>query len=134
MASVIELPNIVKSPNSPGIQQLGMVLEFSMKESSKTQKIIQGAFALPKNQDIKVHGSPHQAIVVTINFDGRYSVVKPFEDLVAFADDVEETKTAHIGYFQLDMYDYLEYTHTGIYYVVSSLGIYLSNILQIPIE
>lgn len=134
MDSVIELPSVKKSPHSPRVPQFGVVLEFSGKESSKTKKVIQGAFALPKNQDIKVHGPPHKAIVVTINFDGRYSVVKPFEDIVVFADDTEEAATAHVGYFQLDMYDYFKYTHAGTYYVVSSLGIYLSNILQIPIE
>lgn len=134
MDSVIELPSAVKSPNSPSIRQFGVVLEFSMKESSKTKKIIQGAFALPKNQDFKIHGPPHKAIVVTINFDGRYSVVRPFEEIIVFADEVEETKTAHTGYFQFDVYDYFKRTHAGACYVVSSLGINLSNILQIPIE
>ncbi|PKM46538.1 MAG: hypothetical protein CVV05_02350 [Gammaproteobacteria bacterium HGW-Gammaproteobacteria-1] len=134
MTSAIELPGISKSANSPYIQNYGLVLEFSAQESNKDRKVIQGAFALPRDQDNKVYGPPHEAIVVTIDFDGRYSVVKPFEDLVALVGDVEETKAALVGYFQFDMYDYFERTSAGIHYVVSSLGVYVSNILQIPIE
>ncbi|MBI3560410.1 MAG: hypothetical protein HY080_01645 [Gammaproteobacteria bacterium] len=134
MDSTLELPSIIKSPYSPSIKELGVLLVFSEKESSQKKKIIQGVFALPKHQDVKVNGPPHKAIVVTINFDGRYVVVKPFEDIIALGGDVEETKTAYVGYFQFDMYDYFEYTTAGIYYVVSSLGIYLSNILQVSID
>ena len=127
-------PSIAKTPYSPGIKNHGLVITFSETESNRRHQVIQGVFALPKKQDNKYSGKPHNAITTVINFDGRYVVVQPFKNIVVFADDIAENRSTLFGYFQFNVLDYFDYINSGNHYVLCSLGLYLSNTLKIPMD
>ena len=127
-------PGIAKTPNSPAIKEHGLVIAFSEAESNRDQQIIHGVFALPKNQDNKFSGKPHNALTVVINFDGRYRVVQPLKDFFIFPDDMGENRDTLFGYFQFNVLDYFEYNNSGDHYVLCSLGLHLSNILKVPMD
>lgn len=74
----------------------------------------------------------HIAIVVT-RYD-NYQSFTPFKDVVVFPDDVKADKDGCSGFFNINLKDYLQFGGEGDYYIVSSLGTLVTDVIKIKVS
>ena len=73
----------------------------------------------------------HIALVVTRS--GNYQAMKPFRDMVVFEDDVKDDGKCAAGNFNFNVFDHIQFDGGGDYYILCSLGNYLSNIVKVTV-
>lgn len=73
----------------------------------------------------------HIALVVTRS--GNYQAMKPFSQMVVFEDDVKDDGIYAMGHFNLNVNDHIQFNGAGDYYILCSLGNYLSNIVKVTL-
>jgi hypothetical protein len=73
----------------------------------------------------------HIALVVTRG--GNYTAIKPFRDMVVFEDDVHDDGQCASGNFNLNVFDHIQFNGEGDYYILCSLGNYLSNVVKVTV-
>lgn len=72
-------------------------------------------------------------IVLVVTRSGNYQALTPFKDVVVFEDDVKEEQGRCSGFFNVKVMDHIVFDGAGDYYVLCSLGTYLSNIIKISL-
>ena len=116
--------------NSSGIE-----ITAPKQLNEKDGLIIQGTFRI-KYPDIGIPESatliPKQIVLVAVNY-GSYSSCKPFYDIVVFNDDIQDDGEFCNGKFNLNVFDHVPLQHVGKYSLLMSLGIHLSNILEVNV-
>jgi hypothetical protein len=73
-------------------------------------------------------------IVLVVTRGANYAAMKPFKDIVVFEDDVHGTDEIAMGNFKLNVFDHIQFNGPGDYYILCSLGSYLSNITKVTVE
>lgn len=135
MTTLATLPSVHKTLQSMIIKEHGITLLQDTELSDQENMVIQGVFVLPRPLTaINVHAQPHKSLVLTVNSSGRYTVKRPYYEVVCFPDDIQQSEKSKKGYFQLNISSYINTNHSGVYYIMCSLGTYLSNILPITID
>lgn len=72
-------------------------------------------------------------IVLVVTRSGNYHSLTPFKDVVVFDDDVKDEGDSCSGFFNINVADHIAFDGEGDYYILCSLGTYLSNTLKITI-
>lgn len=126
--NTIMYPSVKESSHCPNLTEYGVELNYCKFPSYENNIIVCGSFLLPMNKDIRVIAQPHKSIVLEVNSFGRHVVVTPFLDIVTFSDDLKENGQVRRGFFHLNISEYIDTTILGDYYIICSLGTYLSNI------
>jgi len=113
----------------------GMTITLDSNLSHKNEILIHGEYkvrysdqALPK-QGVLI--PKHIALIVTRS--GNYIATKPFFDMVVFEDDVKDDGQSVSGNFNLNVFDHIPFNGEGDYYILCSLGGYLSNIVKVVV-
>lgn len=73
----------------------------------------------------------HIALVVT--HYGQYAALKPFQRVAVFEDDVKDDGEIASGHFNLNVFDHIPFDGTGDYYILCSLGDFVSNIVRVKV-
>ena len=73
----------------------------------------------------------HLTLVVTRL--GNYTATKPFYDMVVFEDDVKDDGQCASGRFNINIFNKIQFNCEGDYYMLFSLGSYLSNIVKVTV-
>lgn len=94
---------------------------------------LSGQFKVPYEKNgIIVHGAQVlKHIILVVTRSGNYQAFVPFKDVIVFEDDVREVEGGCHAYFNVRVMDHLAFEGEGDYYVLCSLGSYLSNIIKI---
>ena len=83
------------------------------------------------------HGLPKQGFLIPKHITlvttrgGNYTAIKPFFDMVVFEDDVKDDGQSVSGNFNINVFDHIQFDGEGDYYILCSLGGYLSNIVKV---
>ena len=72
-------------------------------------------------------------IVLVVTRSGNYQAMKPFRDMVVFEDDVKDDGKNAAGNFNFNVFDHIPFKEGGDYYILCSLGNYLSNIIKVTV-
>lgn len=70
-------------------------------------------------------------IVLVVTHAGQYAALKPYRDVVVFQDDVQDNEQTGSGQFNLHVFDHIKFQGKGDYYILCSLGNYLSNVVRV---
>jgi len=105
-------------------------ISISVVENEDGKPIVEGRFSAPAEGDIDYAHHARRALVLVVSASFGYLADRPFESRVPFEDDVRAGQDAVAGSFALALEDFidLEQEDTNIYYVLMSIGPYLSNI------
>lgn len=97
---------------------------------------LRGRFKVPYGKDgITVEGAQVlKHIVMVVSRGGNYQAVTPFKDAAVFADDVNDDGKSCSGGFNINVADHLMFDGGGDYYILCSLGTYLSNITKTSVK
>jgi hypothetical protein len=68
-----------------------------------------------------------------VNRSGNYQSLTPFCDVAVFSDDFIETNGSCSANFNIDVMNHIEFSGRGDYYIVCSVGTFLSNIVRVSI-
>ncbi len=70
-------------------------------------------------------------IILVVTRSGNYQSVTPFQDVIAFEDDVQENDSGCSGVFNIDLFKKILFDGPGDYYILCSIGSVTSNILHV---
>lgn len=73
-------------------------------------------------------------IVLVVTRSGSYAATKPFKNIVVFEDDVKDVDDYAIGQFNLNVFEHIQFNGAGDYYILCSIGNYLSNIVKVTVS
>jgi len=82
-------------------------------------------------QDINEKIIKHITLIVTRS--ANYQSTTPFSDVLVFKDDVDVHSNIVTGAFNIKLSDHIKFNGKGEYYIMCSLGVYLSNTLTITV-
>ena len=135
------------------IVSMNTTTDFSSSPDAATYGIIISASASPNSTHaagISVRGEyrvpyaeasvPKQAtlmprhIAMVVTRSDNYMPLKPFCDMVVFEDDVKDDGKCAAGNFSLNVFDHISFKEGGDYYILCSLGNYLSNIVKVTVS
>lgn len=127
--------NTIAMPGSPqcGEGFAGVRIKAEEKVSDRAEFTVYGCFRLPTGDAARIDAQLHKALVLVITKGSGYSVCNPFQNHVLFQDDEEELGGCKRGYFNVNIFDYLSKRVGGTYYVLVSLGAFLSNIVRVTV-
>ena len=122
--------------NSPKMDEkfLGIQIEAEETISIRDKFIVYGSFRIPKEEAAKIETQLHKALVLVITRGSDYSASNPFENYVLFQDDEEQIAGCRKGYFNLNIFEYLGTKPSGVFYVMVSMGRFLSNIVRVTVK
>lgn len=109
----------------------GIYFTWNYNNNEEKKILIKGGFNIPLNGGFNIANKLHQAIVMIVTFGGVEFVIRPYEDFIIFLDDVKLIDSNIHGSFDIDIMQYLNYQKYGTYYILFSLGPYLSNLEKI---
>jgi hypothetical protein len=124
--------------NAPTLpDHAGYGIRISAKEQCKESDgiIVRGDYKVPYAEE-SVHDQAtmmpkHIAVVVTRS--GNYSAIKPFRSMVVFEDDVQDDGQCASGNFNFNLFDHIQFNGAGDYYILCSLGNYLSTVVKVTV-
>jgi hypothetical protein len=116
---------------SPQLRQdelgISISVKYNKQEDGGERAYLYGCFRLPTNYEKLLIGIPHKAIILVVTL-GEYSFAENvFKDMVFFDDDVTIDAESVLGYFDMALFDHIEYFR-GNYNILVSLGPFSSNI------
>ena len=123
------------APNLPNNVEFG--ISISVKDQCKENDgiIVRGNFRIPYSEGSvpkqAIMMPKHIALVVTRS--DNYTAIKPFRQMVVFEDDVKDNGKYASGNFNFNVFDHIEFNGAGDYYILCSLGNYLSNIVKVAV-
>lgn len=97
--------------------------------------VINGDFAI-SNDDVSVQNINEKIIkhiVLIVTRSANHQSTNPFSDTLVFKDDVEINSNIVTGLFNIKLSDHINFDGQGVYYIMCSLGVYLSNTLKITV-
>jgi len=97
---------------------------------------VKGKFSVPYQRDgITAHGAQVlKHIILVVTRGGNYKALAPYQKVIVFQDDVNDNGDSVAGAFNLPIQPHIEFDGAGDYYVLCSLGMFLSNIVKISIK
>lgn len=72
-------------------------------------------------------------IVLVVTHAGQYVALKPYREVVVFQNDVQDDGQTASGHFSLHVFDHIKFKGRGDYYILCSLGNYLSNVVRVTV-
>lgn len=120
---------------SPVNSEYFIVIESSLHPASSDQLLISGKFKVKYDNGITVKGAQVlKHIVLVVTRSGNYQSFSPFKDMAVFVDDIKDEGDGCSGFFNVNLADYIGFGGAGSYFIVSSLGNYLSNTLNVKVK
>lgn len=108
---------------------------IAIEEIGSNALDIRGNFKVPYDENgITPRGAQvlkHISLVVTRS--GNYQALTPFKEIAVFDDDVKEEQGSCSGFFNIKVMDHIGFDGEGDYYLLCSLGTYLSNIIKVTV-
>ena len=111
--------NIQKIPDHTSFNDLKISGEFRISNNEES--------IYSKDSEILKH------IVLVVTRSGNYQSVSPFSDIVVFKDDVKIESDVVSGAFKINLSDHINFSGEGDYFMFCSLGMQLSNIIEVKI-
>lgn len=121
--------------DSPSSATYGIVITADPRSTHAAGISLRGEYKVPYAED----SVPKQAtlmpkhIAMVVTRSDNYVALKPFCDMVVFEDDVKDDGKCAAGNFSLNVFDHIPFKEGGDYYILCSLGNYLSNILKVTV-
>ncbi|MCA9727303.1 MAG: hypothetical protein KC729_06435 [Candidatus Eisenbacteria bacterium] len=92
---------------------------------------IQGSFLVPEEM---AGGRAHRKLVLAVMSGDSNGSCAPFLETALFPDDETRSGGNVGGFFQLDVLAHSGWDHAGTYYVVCSIGPYVSEVLPVLVS
>lgn len=114
----------------------GISIDASLHPKQKGKIIVRGKFRVVCGQ----HGVPEQGVetlkhvVLVTTRSGNYQALTPFQEVVVFADDVQQEGDICSAFFNIDVMDHIAFDGEGDYYILCSLGTHTSNIVKVSVS
>lgn len=124
------------SSDLPADNHLGITIEAMIHPAGSKNIVVRGKFRVPYDKD----GIPDQAtqilkhVVLVVTRSGNYQSVTPFKEVIVFDDDVKDEGDACSGFFNIQAMDHIAFNGEGDYYLLCSMGTYLSNTVCIKVS
>lgn len=116
--------------------EIGIYIDAPVKFLESDGFYVSGRYKIPYSNeavpDQSILMPKHIVLVVTCGANS--AAMKPFKDIVVFEDDVHGTDEVAMGNFRLNVFDHIQFDGPGDYYILCSLGTYLSNIVKVTVE
>lgn len=125
-----------KNLSLPQENELGINIEAGLHPRHTKKIIVRGKFRVACGQ----HGVPDQGaetlkhIVLVTTRSGNYQALTPFQEVVVFADDVQQDGDVCSAFFNIDVMDHIAFEGEGDYYILCSLGMHTSNIIKVTVN
>lgn len=120
----------------PEAELYGIKIECLSHESLKDGIELRGEYKVPISEESIPDESSlipkHVTLVVTRA--SNYIALKPFSETIIFDDDVKNDGICASGKFRLNIFDHISFTEGGDYYILCSLGIFLSNVVRVSLH
>lgn len=113
----------------------GITINAKLQCQESEGILVRGEYKVPYADE----SVPNQAtlmpkhIVLVVTRSGNYQAIKPFREMVVFEDDVKDDGKCAAGNFNLNVFHHIQFDGGGDYYILCSLGNYLSNILKVTV-
>ena len=100
-------------------------------EKNGDQVIVVGKLTLTKDSELFNAPSLYHKVVMVLQYNTGYQVLRPFADKIIFEDDVLRTSSMISGNFKFDITDIIKKLARNKYYILFSMGGYLSNVINL---
>ena len=121
----------------PKDNEHGINISASLAGSDNQSILIRGKFRVPyKKNGITAQGAAVlKHIVLVVMRSGNHRALAPFRDVVVFEDDIRDEGNSCSGFFNINVMDHISFQGKGgsDYYILCSLGTYLSNTLKVTV-
>ncbi|VAW59611.1 hypothetical protein MNBD_GAMMA08-2633 [hydrothermal vent metagenome] len=111
--------------------EYGIKFDYTIENN---EVMIKGEFKIPENGNYNLKDILQKSIVMSLMYNTNYSVFRPFENIVIFKDDVNIMDNVIKGFFNFNLTPIINDTGVDIYYVLFSMGPYLSDIKMINLS
>lgn len=112
----------------------GVMIEHRSDLPSSGGGLVTGTFRLPRTEALAIDPHPHKGLVLLARCGSRYRSVTPFHGQIMFPDDVVVDGEQLQGSFSFDLWAETGLNEPGRYYVMVSLGVHQSNLLEFVLE
>lgn len=102
-------------------------IQFDLEEKAG-EVVAKGIFRIKESEDYALEEHLYGAIVLAITTPTAFLTVNPFQDVVAFEDDIGRTNGKIVGEFNISISRAIKNFADDKYFVMLSLGAYLSPI------
>lgn len=116
--------------------EFGVAIEAGLDPQQPQKILLRGKFRVPYAKD----GVPDQGsrtlkhVVLVVTRSGNYQSLTPFQEVVVFADDVRDEGEVCSAFFNINVMDHIRFDGEGDYYILCSLGTYVSNIVKVTVS
>lgn len=116
--------------------EFGISIEAELYPQNKQRIFIHGKFRVPCGKE----GVPQQGaqvlkhIVLVVTRSGNYQSLTPFKEVVVFEDDIRRDGNDCSAFFNIDVMNHILFDGEGDYYILCSLGTYISNIVKVTVS
>ncbi len=117
-------------------KDFGIGIESSLHPHHAQKIVVHGKFRVQYEQiGVPTHATQTlKHLVLVVSRAGNYQTVTPFKDVVVFDDDVYHEKDGCSAFFNIDVMDHIHFNGVGEYYVLCSVGAYISNIVKVVVS
>lgn len=105
-------------------------IEIEVVAGEKGEPAVRGRFSVPDGSDVDFAEHGRHALVLVVSASFGYLADRPFRSQVRYQDDVATDPTGTSGTFAFSLDDFIAYDEdaANTYYVLMSIGPYLSNV------
>jgi hypothetical protein len=114
----------------------GIRIKAGLHAEHKQKIVVHGKFRVLYQQA----GVPKQAtqtlkhLVLVVSRSQNYQSLTPFKEVVVFEDDVHDEGSCCSAYFNINLMDHIHFDGEGDYYILCSMGAYISNIVKVVVS
>ncbi|MGQ9424388.1 hypothetical protein ACXYTJ_00390 [Gilvimarinus sp. F26214L] len=119
----------------PHPEEGAFAIQASLHPENSENILLRGRLSVRRGQN----GVPDAAsdvlkhIVLVVTRTTNYQSVTPFKETVVFEDDVQSHGDICSASFNINVMDHIEFGGEGDYYILCSVGTYLSNVARVSI-
>jgi hypothetical protein len=120
----------------PEDNAFGISIDAGLHPQYKQKIMVHGKFRVLYQQA----GVPKQAtqtlkhLVLVVSRSENYQSLTPFKEVVVFEDDVRDEGSCCSAFFNINLMDHIQFDGEGNYYILCSLGTYISNIVKVIVR
>jgi hypothetical protein len=96
--------------------------------------IISGVYQIAEEEAARIDERLHHALVAVVTIGHSFRVWNPFRGAVLFDDDEERSPYYRRGYFHFDAHPGQPELFPGDYFILVSLGRFLSNSIRVLVR
>ena len=105
-------------------------ISLNIARDKDSRPAAQGRFSVPATGDIDYAGHSRGALVLVLSTSFGYLADRPFKNQIPFEDDVRVVGDTVIGEFAFSLDEFIDFEQEDLntYYMLISIGPYLSNV------